>query len=413
MSLYDDGVNPFDQENPPKGDDSQSSSTESLGNDSAEGAAEDRAAASDPDDLYWSDEEFVTVRPGWFRIGRGLIFLVLIVYGSLFAYNGARGWFDRQLDPEGEPGAEQVLVVPNGATTADIGRILEDNAIIPNSTFFRYYAQSEGEGNFQAGEYTFQENSSAGEAIEVLNAGPKPQETVRFTVQEGLWVDEILPLIASQLDNVNEAELRRVLAAGQIIPRYRPATETSWEGVFFPDTYEVNAEDDALAVLLKMSDQFTEVTGELAYGAADTQLGYTAYEVLIVASLIEAETRVDSERPLVASVIYNRLREGIPLGIDATCVYANGERGAPLTGPILDGLRESESPYSCRGRVGLPPTPINSPGRASLEAAIRPEESTYIYYVLTDPAGIHSFAETDEEFQELKQICIDRGLGCG
>ncbi len=393
-------VNPFDQEEP----------SEEVVDDSS---ADPVDSSPDPDDLYWEDEEFVTVRPAWFRIGRGLIFLALIVYVGLFAYRGARGWFDRQLDPEGEPGVEEVIIVPNGATTADIGRILEDADVIPNSTFFRYYAQSEGEGNFQAGEYTFRVNSSAGDAIEVLNGGPKPQETVRFTVREGLWMEEIIPEIARQLDNVSEADLRRVLATGQINPRYRPVGESSWEGLLFPDTYEVNAEDDALAVLLKMSDEFTDVTGELAFGAADTQLGYTAYEVLIVASLVEAETRVDSERALVASVIYNRVREGIPLGIDATCIYATGDRDAPLTGEVLTNLQETENEYSCRGRVGLPPTPINAPGRASLEAAIRPAESEFIYYVLTDPAGIHTFAETEEEFLAAKQICIDRGLGCG
>lgn len=365
---------------------------------------------ADPDDLYWNDDQFVTIRPAWYRIGRGLIFLALILYAGLFVYRAGRGWFEAQLDPEGEPTTEVVLNVPNGATTADIGRILQDNEIIPNSTFFRYYAQYEGEGNFQAGEYTFQQNSSAGEAIEVLNLGPRPQEFARFTVREGLWIDEIIPEIAGQLDNVTEAELRAVLASGQIVPRYRPPGNTSWEGLFFPDTYEVNAEDDAFEVLLKMSDEFSEVSGELAYGAADTQLGYSAYEVLIVASLIEAETRVDSERPLVASVIYNRLREQWPLGIDATCIYGAGDRQVELVQSLL---QDTENPYACRGRVGLPPTPINAPGRASLEAAIRPAESAFMYYVLTDPAGRHTFAETEEEFIVAKAICAERGLGCG
>ena len=372
--------------------------------------ADDLDDFDDPDDLYWNDDEFVTIRPAWYRIGRGLIFLAVIVFAGLLVFRGARSWFERQLDPEGEPTTQVEIVVPSGATTADIGRILESEEIIPNSTFFRYYAQYEGEGNFQAGEYTFQQNSSAGEAIEVLNLGPRPQVFTRFTVQEGLWIDEIIPLIADQLDSVTESELRSVLASGQIVPRYRPPGQTSWEGLLFPDTYEVNADDDAFQVLLKMSDEFSEVSGELAYGAAETQLGYTAYDVLIVASLIEAETRVDSERPLVASVIYNRLREQIPLGIDATCIYGQADRRIALTVSILE---DTESPYACRGRVGLPPTPINAPGRASLEAAIKPAESSFIYYVLTDPSGRHTFAETDEEFLEAKAICVERDLGCG
>ena len=107
-------------------------------------------------------------------------------------------------------------------------------------------------------------------------------------------------------------------------------------------------------------------------------------------------------------MIYNRLREQIPLGIDATCIYGTGDRQVELTRSILD----SEEPYGCRKVVGLPPTPINSPGRASLLAAIDPAESTYIYYVLTDASGTHTFASTDEEFLEAKAICQEKGL-CG
>jgi UPF0755 protein len=110
-------------------------------------------------------------------------------------------------------------------------------------------------------------------------------------------------------------------------------------------------------------------------------------------------------------VIYNRLREGWALGIDATCLYGAGTRDpAVLTRELLD---NTDNPYACRGRVGLPPTPINSPSRASLAAAIEPAETDYMYYVLTNPDGSHTFAETEEEFLAARQVCIDLGLGCG
>jgi UPF0755 protein len=226
-------------------------------------------------------------------------------------------------------------------------------------------------------------------------------------VREGLWAEEMIPEIARQLDNVTEAELRAVLASGQIVPRYRPDGVTSWEGLLFPDTYQVNVNDTALDVLLKMSDEFTRVTGELGYGAAETQLNRPAYEVLIVASLIEAEIKIDDERALAASVIYNRLRENWPLGIDATCIYGSGDRRVQLT---VDLLQAPDNPYGCRTVVGLPPTPIALPGRASLEAAINPAETDYMYYVLTDPSGSHTFATTDEEFAEAKALCQELGL---
>lgn len=178
----------------------------------------------------------------------------------------------------------------------------------------------------------------------------------------------------------------------------------------FPETYEVNEDDGAYEVLLRMSDEFTRVSGSLGYGAAETQLQRSAYDVLIVASLVEAEAKLDEERALVASVIYNRLREQWPLGIDATCVYGQGERGIVLTSEILSTMQEEQDPYDCRGRVGLPPTPIGAPGRASLEAAINPAESDYMYYVLTDASGSRTFAVTDEEFAEAKAICQEKGL---
>ncbi len=271
--------------------------------------------------LGWEDEAPIRVRGIWFRLARGFIVLAVVVFLLWTAYSRARSWFDEQLDPPGEAGPAIELVVPAGATTADIARQLEDLDVIPNSTFFRYYARAKDEGNFQAGEYTMPTNASVEEAIAVLNGGPRPQETTRFTVREGLWEDEIIASIASQLDNVTEAQLWAALDSGAIPARYRPDGVASYEGLLFPDTYEVNAEATAEEVLLKMANEFTSVTGDLGYGGADTLIGYSAYEVLIVASLIEAETRVPEERPQVASVIYNRLREQWPLGIDATCIY--------------------------------------------------------------------------------------------
>jgi UPF0755 protein len=245
----------------------------------------------------------------------------------------------------------------------------------------------------------------------VLNVGPKPQVFARFQVREGLWMTEILPTISGQLENVTTTELEAVLRSGQLTPRYRPDGTTSYEGLLFPDTYEVNADASAFEVLEKMSDEFSRVTGSLGYGASESLLNLSPYEVVIIASLIEAETRVEAARPLVASVIYNRLREGIPLGIDATCLYGAGTRDpAALTRELLD---DTENLYACRGRVGLPPTPINSPGRASLDAALNPSTSEFIFYVLTNPNGTHTFAETEEEFFAAKAICEELDLGCG
>jgi UPF0755 protein len=131
--------------------------------------------------------------------------------------------------------------------------------------------------------------------------------------------------------------------------------------------------------------------------------------VLVVASLIEEETKVDAERSKVARVIYNRLEQGIPLGIDATSRYE-----AVLAGRSRDDIDfDSDSPYNTRKVAGLPPTPIASPGRASIEAALNPADGPWIYYVLQDAQGNHFFTESSREFINAKNRCAELDLGCG
>ena len=120
----------------------------------------------------------------------------------------------------------------------------------------------------------------------------------------------------------------------------------------------------------------------------------TRYDVLIIASMIERETACDDERPLIASVIYNRLRQDIPLGIDATIRYAENNWSKPLKVSEL----ERDGPYNTRLRQGLPPTPIGNPGLASIRAAAKPARSDYIYYV-AKPGASHAFSSTDAEFE--------------
>jgi len=123
---------------------------------------------------------------------------------------------------------------------------------------------------------------------------------------------------------------------------------------------------------------------------------------------VEEEARVDEDRAKVARVIYNRLAAGEPLGIDATSCYEKGEIPCSLTESEL----ASDSPYNTRNRAGLPPTPITSPGRASIEAALNPAEGPWRWYVLADADGHHAFTDDYDEFLRLKAECAAQGLGC-
>jgi len=358
-------------------------------------------------ELEWDDEsEFVTARPAAFRVLRSVVAVVILAAIGYVAYTNGRDWFAGQIDPEGEPGAAVLVSIPSGATTADIGSILTEEAIIPNSTFFRYYAQWKDQGNFQAGEYTFAENMSADEAIEVLLAGPTQIEYGEFVVPEGLWVDEMMSRISRQVLGVSAADLQAVLDSGQLTPRYRPEGVNSWEGLLFPSKYFIEEGIAPVEVLGKMNDEFARVTGELGYGAAERKHGLSAYEVIVIASLVEAEAKTDADRPKIARVIYNRLRDNEPIGIDATYLYALGDRRAQLTDSIL----KEEGPFNTRYQVGLPPTPIATPGKASLEAAMNPAEGEWKWYVLADEQGNHFFTDSYDAFVDQKAISEDAGL---
>jgi cell division protein YceG involved in septum cleavage len=167
------------------------------------------------------------------------------------------------------------------------------------------------------------------------------------------------------------------------------------EGYLFPDTFELlrNAPVADL-VQLQLQDFKRRIKGvDMSYAHSKN---LTVYDVLTIASMVEREAQLDNERKLIAAVIYNRLRQGIPLGIDATVRFAVGNYEEPLTTSEL----ETDSPYNTRLNAGLPPGPIGNPGLASIEAAAHPARVDFLYYVVKPgTCGEHSFSSTDAEFQ--------------
>ncbi len=360
--------------------------------------------------LEWEDNaQYVKARPIGLRLLRAVVAVVILAAICVIGYGLARTWFGAQLDPDGDPGEALTLTIPAGATTGDIGGILEDRGVIPNGTFFRYYVQwRHGDEEFQAGEYTLAENMSADEAIEMLRVGPRQIEYGEFLVPEGLWVTEMVPRIAQQVPSVTAAELEAALASGQVTPRYRPDGNNNWDGLLFPAKYFVEEDITAAELVAKMNNEFSAVTGELGYGGAERKHGLSAYEVIIIASLVQAEAKTDADRPKIARVIYNRLRQGEPIGIDATYIYGAGDRQVALTTSIL----EEPGPYNSRDydNPGLPPTPIGAPGRASLEAAMNPADGEWLWYVLADSDGNHFFTDVYDDFINQKNLSEEQGL---
>jgi UPF0755 protein len=219
-------------------------------------------------------------------------------------------------------------------------------------------------------------------------------------VIEGLTIGQTLDSIARQTD-IPFADLSRPLLDGTIVSTLMPDEPQSlqdWEGLLFPDTYEFDLDASAEEILGRMASTMDERVGSVDWTYLDA-LGYTPYEGIVIASLVEKEALFDDDRPVIASVIFNRLGIEMALQLDVTVIYALG--GLPDGGLTLEDL-EVDSPYNTYLVTGLPPTPISTVRIASLRAAATPDETPYFYF-LADEDGRAHFAETFEEFLELQE----------
>jgi UPF0755 protein len=338
---------------------------------------------------------------------------VIAAWGVLKAVQ----WGREQLDPPGEQGAAINLTLPPGVSTSGISKILEQYNVIPDARAYEWYVRLKGAPLFQAGDYTFHTNSAVWEALDVLQAGPRYVEEnirIRVTIPEGLTVRQIIREI-DETEGIpfSGAQFEDELRMQHVVSNYAPSPSAMppgaiepYEGLLFPDTYYLGPDSTPEELLTQMVTRFDEVLTRLGYGAAPQTVGMSAYQTVALASLIEREARVGSERAKISRVIHNRLAANWFLGIDASIVYVTGNTQLTLTD------LQTESPYNTRLVKGLPPTPIGSPGKASLEAAMAPLPGQWMYYVLADEDGRHNFSVSTEEFERDKAKCQERGL-CG
>lgn len=329
-------------------------------------------------------------------------------------------WFADDL----EPGVAVTYTVERGASVRAVGEDLADLGVLRSSVRFRISAEDAGlETSLQPGAFELETGMEVDEVIGVLASGPVAPPTVRFTVPEGLTVEQTLERLAEQFDDHSVDDFARVLDertdagrnGGGVLrtpewiqePAERGEGVDPYEGMLWPQTYEIDDDATPLTILQMMVDQLdTEMAAVIAEQDEPVEPS-EAYTRLITASLIERETRVDDERRLVAGVIANRLADGMRLQIDASVVYALG--GNPTDIVSLDDL-EVDSPYNTYRIDGLPPGPISGLGTAALRAAFAPADVPYRFYVL-DPScdGTHRFAETDEEHERNVAAFRDAG----
>ena len=296
-----------------------------------------------------------------------------------------------------------VQVMP-GDTAGDVADTLaEADVVASRQSFFVVAAADPRATTLQPGFYELRLQMSAAEAFELL-LDPGSRVVGRVTIAEGLTVPQTLEVLAKGA----ELPLTQLQAAAKDtaslgLPAY---AEGKLEGFLFPATYDVEPGATAAQVLTQMIDRFEQAATTVDLEARAKALGRTPYEVVIVASLIEREVRFDDEYGKVARVVYNRLDQGIPLGIDAAIAFGVGmEAGEELRASDL----ARDTPYENRRKRGLPPTPIASPGEATLKGALNPENSNILYYVLATAEGRSFF--TDDYNAFLRQRDTSRAEG--
>ncbi len=261
-----------------------------------------------------------------------------------------------------------------------------------------------GATDIRAGTYSLTTNMTLAEAIHVLTTPPTSVPTVRFTIPEGYRITDIADRAANLLKIPSGSFVESALSSGNYsLPQYLPAGTKSLEGFLFPDTYQI-VKDGATSgdVIGKMLDQFKLEAQKLHLVDGAKALGYTPYQIVTIASMIEREAKVDRDRALIAAVIYNRLKANMTLGIDATLLYDDPTPDGQLSASDL----RSNSPYNTRIHKGLPPTPIANPGYKSLYAALHPAHVAYLYYVLCGKDGHHKFSATYRQFLHDKAACL-------
>ena len=324
----------------------------------------------------------------------GAIVALLAIGAALYLINA----IFQPFHGDGTGDAVQVLI-PENTDAGTIGDLLAEKGVVANGGFFELNATLTGRrGKLRPGEYTLTREMSYGDAIAALEKGPKVKvvPTVNVNVPEGLSIREAAPTVDK---GPLKGGYRKAASEPRVLRRIRelgaPRGTRTAEGFLFPATYTLvdgsPMRDLVSKQLAAFEDNFKGV--DMRYAK---RKNLNRYDVLVIASMIEREVQIDRERPLVAAVIYNRLAMGEPLGIDATIRYEKRNWDRPLKVSEIEEI----TPYNTRKVVGLPPTPIGNPGRASLEAAANPAREDYLFYVIKPCGeGAHSFSSTNAEHE--------------
>lgn len=355
-----------------------------------------------PDALCRSEQLEIDELPNDFRGLSRPFQIVAAAVAVVTLFMGAIGmWYVHQVNPSGK-GDPQSFTVVEGDSISSVGQRLEKSGFITSASVFTWYVSRKGGIELIPGYYTISPKDHMGNIMAILKTPPSATYQ-KVTFPEGYTIAQMGSRLAEKTLRLNADQFVAMANDPSVEAPYRPAGQTSLEGLLFPDTYQISGDQNELQVVQQLAKQMVRVASQEGIDDSQAKVGLTPYKVLIVASMIEREAKVDADRAKIARVIYNRLEIKMPLQIDATLLY-NAVAGADFAT-----LKATDTPYNTYINKGLPPTPIANPGRASIIAALNPAPNPagtdpmcanvpkpcrYLYYVLSDKEGGHAFAVT-------------------
>jgi UPF0755 protein len=331
-----------------------------------------------------------------------ILFIVLLI--TVLAVAGMSYWlYSSMTAPHQHDKAAQYIVIEKGSTPNQIITRLAAEGVLPSATAIQIYLRTFGDASaLKAGEYQFESPITPMQVLKELEKGE--DRTTKLTIPEGFTRFDIAKRIVEKFPQNPPVDDKTVLSLMDDITLVKDIAPDAknLEGYMYPSTYSFPRDATPKDIVKKMVEQFRRIW-KPEWSDQAKALGRTPQEIVTIASLIETESGVESERPIVASIIYNRLNKSIPLGIDQTVVYIAKMQNR-WDGTINRSDLDVESPYNTRKYGGLPPGPISSVSESAIRAALSPAKTDYLYYVrnveLND--GSHKFYSSAAEFEKGK-----------
>lgn len=313
-----------------------------------------------------------------------------------------------QIGPYNKNNKDDIVVdIPTGSTLSQVTDILKENHLIKNKILFKLYVRvSNNTLKLKSGKYLFNQTYSNKQIIKTISEGKVYNDGIKITVPEGSTSFEVIDILVKNKLGDKSVYENLINNPKEFKDKFKFLDDEkiiSLEGFLYPSTYYFNEDQNEKEVLSHMLETFqSKYTDKLQ--KRQKELNKSLYEVINLASIVEKEAVLDEDRPIIASVFYNRIKIGMPLQSDATIQYIFKERKKSITYNDL----KIDSPYNTYKAQGLPPTPIANPGIASIEAVLYPANTEYLYFVARIDGG-NTYSKTYEEHvKNVEQYRKDR-----